>query len=304
MNVQSLKIILLVAQHGSIAGAARVLEMDPSSVSRIVSNFEKEIGLRLFQRTTRFLKMSEEGELYLNRVGPLLDELEAARENALQLKSTPSGTLKLTASVAFAHECIVPLLPAFHQLYPKILIELIPTDANVDLLADGVDLAIRLTTAPDGNYITTRILPTRYRVVAAPDYISSHGPIDHPGQLSEHNCLRFSLPDFRSRWIFRTQNQAPFEVAVSGQTLIANALSIRQAARNGMGPVLLADWLIERDLKTGRLVDLFPAFEASANDFDTGAWALYPSRNFLPQKVRVMIDFLRENLSKTGGLKV
>ncbi len=296
MDLEALRTITLVAQQGSFAAAARVLDMDPSTVSRSVANTEAALGLRIFQRSTRALSLTEEGETYLRRIEPLLDELEHARDVAQASRVNPSGTLIITASVAFAHECIVPVLGAFHARYPEVVVELLPTDATLDIAANSIDLAIRLAPAPKGDLISTRLMATRYRVCASPSYLKAHGPIAHPHDLTQHNCLRFALPEFRTRWRFRLDGSQAFDVPVSGHTIIANALSLRQAALDGMGPVLLADWLIGREIETGGLIDLFPDYECTATEFETAAWMLYPSRSYLPRKVRVMIDYLRERL--------
>ncbi len=297
MDTDLLKTVSLVGQQGSFAAAARVLGVDPSSVSRAVATTEATLGFRLFQRTTRSLTVTEEGEIYLRRVTPLLEELEAAREEAGEAQRTPSGTLKITASVAFSHECVVPHLGAFQAMNPDISVELLPTDANLDITANGIDLAIRLGAAPSGDLISTRLLRTRYVVCASPGYLAKHEPIRTPHNLATHDCLRFALPEFRTRWRFRRGDGAAFEVPVKGRTVIANALALRRAALDGLGPVLLADWLVGRDLTKGHLVDLFPDHDCTATEFDTGAWALYPSRSYLPRKVRVMIDFLRKTLA-------
>ena len=296
MDTDLLKTVVLVAQQGSFAAAARVLNVDSSSVSRTVASVEAQLGLRIFQRTTRTLTITEEGELYLARVAPLIDEFEHAREAATQTLRGPSGTLKMTASVAFTHECIVPHLGDFHRQNPDVQVELLPSDAMVDIAANGIDLAIRLAPAPKGDLISTRLLRTRYRVCAAPGYVDSHPPITDPRDLADHDCLRFALPEFRTRWRFRRDDGQPVSAPIGGKIIIGNALSLRRAAVDGLGPVLLADWLVGRDLSDGRLIDLFPDYECTATEFDTGAWALYPSRSFLPRKVRAMIDFLRDRL--------
>ena len=292
MEIDALRTATLAAQHGSFAAVARVLNVDASTVSRTVAGVEQDIGLRLFQRNARSLTLTEEGAAYLARIRPLLQQLDHAADEARQLRELPSGTLRMTASVAFGYECIVPHLGAFHAAYPKVVVELIPTDANVDILAEKMDLAIRLASAPEGDVISTRLMTTRYRVCAAPAYLERTGPIRHPSDLQHRNCLRFALPDFRSTWKFRKDGEV-LTVPVSGDTLISNALGLRRAAREGLGPVLLADWLVAGDLADGRLVDLFPDRDCTATSFDTGAWAIYPSREFLPQKVRAMIDFLK-----------
>lgn len=298
MDLNALKMIVSVARHRSLAGAARHLDCDPSTVSRTVSTVEAELGIRLFERTTRALSVTEAGQTYLQRITPLIEELEAARDEARRLRHTPSGTLRMTCSVAFALHCIVPHLRAFKAAYPEIAIELLPTDENVDLLSEHIDLAIRLAPAPAGNLISTKLMPTRYRVVAAPDFVVEHGPFTSPSQLSQTECLRFALPGYRHLWKFRDQDQRMEEVEVGGQVMIANASALRQAALSGMGAALLADWLIGEDVKAGALVDLFPAYDVSATSFDTAAWLLYPSRSYLPRKVRVMIDFLKQRFSR------
>lgn len=296
MDTNLLKTVALVARQGSFAAAARVLDVDPSSVSRAVAHAEAALGLRLFQRTTRALTITEEGEIYLRRIAPVLEELDAAREAAGQARQAPSGKLKITASVAFSHECILPHVAAFRARYPKIALELLPTDATLDLAANGIDLAIRLGAAPSGDLISSRLMRTRYRVCASPSYLAANGTLSSPTDLSTRDCLCFALPDYRTRWRFRQADGAPFEVPVSGSIVIANALSLKRAAMDGLGPVLLANWLVDAEISDGRLVDLFPDHECTATTFETGAWALYPSRSYLPRKVRAMIDFLRERL--------
>lgn len=296
MDLDALRLLTLVAQQGSFAAAARVVGVDPSSISRSVATTEAALGLRVFQRSTRTLSLTEEGDTYLKRITPLLEEFEQARDAARQATTTPSGTLRMTASVAFADTCIVPLLDAFHAAYPDITVELLPTDANLDIAANAIDLAIRLTPAPKGDLISTRLRTTRYLVCASPAYLTKHGPIQTPGALTDHNCLRFALPEYRTRWRFRATEQEAFEVPVTGNTIIASALSLKQAALAGLGPALLADWLVAEDVAQGRLVNLFPDHECTATSFDTGAWLLYPSRSYLPRKVRVMIDFLKARL--------
>lgn len=296
MDTDALRIVALVAQHGSFAAAARIADLDPSSVSRIVAATEEALELRLFQRTTRRLTITEEGRIYLRRLVPLLEELDLAREEAGTARDTPTGTLRLTASVAFAYECIVPHLGAFRLRFPQITVELLPSDANLDIIGEGIDLAIRLAAAPSGDLVSTRLMRTRYRTCAAPGFLEAHGPIEDPRRLADIECIRFALPDFRTRWLFRRPGADVVEIPVGGRLLISNALALRRAAREGLGVGLLPDWLIARDLAEGRLVDLFPGHDCTATSFDTGAFALYPSRAFLPRKVRVAIDFFKEAL--------
>lgn len=296
MEIASLKIVLLVKGHGSIAGAARVLGLDPSSVSRTVAAVEADLGIRLFQRTTRRLTVTEEGQSYLSRLSLLVEELDAAREDARGLRGKPAGLLRMTSSVAFAYHKIVPLLPEFQELYPDIEIDLQSSDAKIDLVVNSIDLAIRLAPAPKGDLVSTRLMRTRYRLVASPSYVKAHAPLSHPTELTSFNCLRFALPGLQDVWKFRGNDGVAFNVNICGNLMTSNALALRRAAQMGLGVALLADWLIDEDISEGRLVTLCPEYNCTATAFETAAWSLYPNRSYLPQKVRVMIDFLRSNM--------
>ncbi len=296
MNTESLRIVILVAEQGSLAGAARVLSRDPSFVSRAVAAVEAELGLRLFERGTRHLSISEAGAAYLARIGPLLDQLDAARDDAVAESRAPAGLMRVTASVAYACEVLTPLLPAYRAAFPGIKLELIPSDDMLDLRANRIDLALRLTDAPVGDLIRTRLRSTRYRVVASPTWLETLVPPEKPSDLAALDCLRFALPEYRGRWIFRDRVGEVTTVPVGGSLVIGNAMCLRQAARDGLGPALLADWLIADDLNAGRLVALLDDYDVTATSFETAVWALYPSRDHLPRKVRATIDFLRSEL--------
>jgi len=299
MELSTLKTALLVRDLGSFAAVARLLDLDASSVSRVIAQLEQDIGFRLFQRSTRSLAPTGEGELYLNRIAPLVEELEAAGDEARTTAVSPRGTLRMTASISFVQECIMPILPDFRDRFPDIDIELLASDANLDLRADGIDLAVRFGQMPKGDWIVSKLMDTSYRVVASPAYLERHGPLSHPEELSRRDCIRFAIPGFKTDWQFRAAGASePFSVPVGGATVISNALSIRSAARLGMGIALLPIMLVRRDLENGVLLDLFPDHACAAASFETAAWLLYPSRSYLPQKVRVMIDFLKEHYGR------
>jgi len=297
MDLDSLRIFVDVARRGSFAAVARARDSDPSSVSRAVAGLEDRLGLRLLQRTTRRVALTEAGSLYLARVEPLLEELARAGEEAAAAAAGPSGTLRLTTSVAFGHMKLVPVLPALRAAYPAMRLELLLTDANLDLVAERVDLAIRLAPRVVGDFVAARLLTTRYHVCATPAYVASGGPLRQPADLAGHRCLLSALPDYQSCWLFRDGGGRVAQVAVAGDVVTTNALALRECALAGMGPALLPDWLIGEDLRAGRLTDPFPECRATATDFDTGAWLVYPSREWLPTKVRTAIDFIQRTMA-------
>ncbi len=297
MDMRDLNLALLVQAQGSIAGAARVLDLDPSSVSRSLSALEAELGVRLFHRTTRKLSTTEEGAAYLRRVGPLLEEMQSAAQEAVGTRRQPSGTLRMTASVAFSSQKMVPVLPVFAERYPEVSVELISSDANLDLVEQGIDLAVRLAPAPKGDLVSSKLMATRYHLVASPAYLERTGGLERPEDLRDHDCLRYALPGIGDVWRFRKEGAAPFEVSVTGRHRFSNALVLLEAGRQGLGVALLADWLVAEDLAEERLVELCPEYQGTVSDFETAAWMLYPNRRYLPRKTRAMIDFLRESLA-------
>lgn len=296
MDTNTLRLFIDVAHRLSFAGVADEHGTSPSSVSRSISGLETELGARLFHRTTRKMTLTGAGAGFLHRVSTIIDDLDQAGDEVRNSLSDPRGRLRLSASVAFGEQVLVPLLPSFRRRFPSIQLELMLTDSNVDLAGDGIDLAIRLAPRIEGDLVISKLLDTSYRVCASPDYVSKHPAIEHPGDLKAHSCLLFTLPAFRSTWRFRDRNGAEQTVPVTGDIAISSGLSLRSAALAGGGPALLADWLIGQDIEYGSLIDLFPDYHVTATSFDTAAWLLFPSRTYLPQKVRVMVDYLRESL--------
>lgn len=296
MNTADLDTLLVVIRLGSFAAAARELHVDPSSVSRTISALESELGTRLFQRNTRQLTMTEAGALLVERVGPLLEELEQVRHAAADTAAQMQGTLRITVSNAFGMRRVVPLLPAFYKAHPALHLELIITDAIVDLVAERIDIAIRIGALRDSSLIALPLLPLRYRVVASPAWLDSlDDPLRTPEDLAGRHCLSYSMQGFRDRWFFNdSQGGRKTAVTVKWRVLSANGLALRECALAGLGFALLPDWLISDDLPTGRLVDLFPQYEVTIGDAPTGVWLLYPSRSYVPVKVRSFIDFMRE----------
>ena len=296
MDVASISLILDVARLKSLAGVARVRDLDPSSVSRSLTQVENALGVRLFHRTTRRLSLTEAGATFVARMTPLLEEYERSIDDVRSTRRKVDGTIRLTASVAFGQTKILPLLPRLRADFPDLTLDLTLSDANLDLVTDRIDLAVRLGPSVSGDVVCSKLCDTRYRVCASPAYVEAAGPIRDPGDLEAHAALLFSLDDFRSRWLFREAAGRVTEVPVHGRIVVSSALGLRAAALDGLGPVLLADWLIEGDIEAGRLVDLFPDREVTATTFETAAWLVYPSRSFAPRRVRAVIDFLRRHL--------
>lgn len=243
------------------------------------------------------MTLTEAGQRFLQRTETLLEDFSAARAEALDATDVPAGIVRLTASVGFAQNSIVPILPELCELYPQLVIDLVATDAVLDLSAEGIDLAVRLAPRPDGDYVASLLRPTRYHVVASPDFAQRYQP-KHPEELANLPAVVFPLRGFRSRWLFRDGTGKITEVAIKGRVLASSSIALRDLARRGVGAAILGDWLVQRDLESGDLVGLFPHFEVTATEFGTAVWLLYPSRKFLPAKTRALMAFLKEKLGR------
>jgi DNA-binding transcriptional LysR family regulator len=303
MQLDQLQTFIHVARSGSFAAVARSEGIDPSLVSRAVANLEEALGFRLFQRTTRALSLTEAGHAYLERISPLVEELNLAGEQAQALMREPQGQLRVTSSVSFGQMCVVPHLAAFRAQYPKLALELILTDSVMDLVAERIDVAIRLSPRVDSGYIGQELMRTHYRVVASPGYLAGHSKLRHPKDLSEHECAVFPIAGFRTKWRFRQKPRSKnaeagdlFDVPIQAGITISSGMGLRQTALDGLAPSMLAQWLVDDALADGRLVDVFPGYEVTATDFQTAAWILYPSRAYLPNKVRAFTEHLKQTL--------
>jgi DNA-binding transcriptional LysR family regulator len=304
MDTQHLRTFIEVVRQGSFAAAARRLDLGCSQVTRAVAALEAELGARLMHRTTRKLTLTESGAAYFRRVSELMNELDEASDDVRASTGETRGLVRLTASMALGQKLVLPLLGKLHAKHPGLQLDLRFTDAVVDLIGQQVDIALRQSHTVDGSLIGVRLGPLRFRVCASPDYISQHGRPKEPAELAHRDCLRFAVPGVHSAWSFKQVGIADAEIEVvpiGGWLAGSSALSLLEAALEGLGPVLLADWLVDPDIAAGRLVDLFPQHEATSTSFDNGVWLLFPSREHLPRRVRVVVDFLREELPSLIG---
>ena len=199
MDISVLQIFIEVMRQRSFAAVARERNIDPSSVSRCISSLEKELGVRLFQRTTRQLSPTEAGITYFDRIEPLIEEMQRAVELVKEVSGQPKGTLRVTASASFGLKCIVPLLGKLESRYQDLSIDLVLTDSRLDLFTERIDLAIRLGQLKDSTLIAQKLMSTSYSVCASPGYLQQWGELKQPEDVAQHNCLLFPWAGFRSR---------------------------------------------------------------------------------------------------------
>jgi len=269
---------------------------DASQVSRAIAVLEAHLQVKLFQRSTRSLALTEAGRRYLNRITPALEELGIAAEEARQVSKLPKGTLRLTASTAFGQIYLLPKFRQFYEQYPDITLELEFTDRNLDLLSENIDLACRLSPSFESDHVGIKLFDTHYRVCASPAFLDQAAAIFKPEDIVDHNCVVLNLPQYRTEWQFWVDGQCDYKIKVGSRTRVSNALALRECLLMDMGLGLAPDWLVAEQLNSGELVDVFPEYNITATDFNTAVWLLYPSKEYLPSKTRVMIEFLKSAL--------
>ena len=298
MDLDALRTFVAVVRRGSFAAVARDRDVDPSSVSRAVARLEGELGVRLLHRTTRQLTPTEAGEAYAARVGPVVEELDAAAARATDAAAGLTGTLRVASPVSFALLNVVPLLPAFAARHPALSFDLVLTDAPVDLLAERVDVALQLGPLADSSLVARRLATLEARAVAAPSYLARRGRPVTPADLAEHDGLHLDVPGFSETWRFRDPEGFEARVAVPARLRTSNAIALKAGAVAGMGVTVQGRWIVGRELRRGDLVDLFPDHEATAAAFGgPSVWVVYPTRLYVPAKVRAFVAFLLDAFS-------
>ena len=280
------------AELGSLTRAAQVLGLTPSAVSRSLQRLEERLGARLLYRTTRNVALTEEGARFHQRVLQLFDDLEEAEAEVGGQAGATSGTLRVSAAIAFGTHQILPLLPALRTRYPGLRLDLDFDDRRVDLVAEGVDVAIRFGALGDSSLIARKIGWTTRVVCAAPAYLEHRGTPKVPDDLAKHDCLVFreAAVAHLNRWPFKTR-EGRREIDVTGPYRLGDGETLYRLALDGLGIARTSRFIADAALKDGRLVPLLEEWQV---DDQTLLHAVYPHRRYLPPRVSAFIDFLVE----------
>lgn len=297
MDSNILSIFIDCMRKRSFAAVARDRQVDPATISRAVLSLEDELQLKLFQRTTRRIEPTQAGMVYFERVEPLVEELQKARLEAADVNQTPKGLLRISSPVSFAEMNITPLLPEFAAQYPEISFDYLLTDEDLDLIANHIDVGIRVGPMQDSRLVAIKLADFNARVCATPGYLKHRGRPETPSELTQHPCLVLGYRGFdRKRWRFQhRKTEKVSSVNIHEYLTSSNAMALKQCALADMGVALLATWMIRDELASGRLIDLFTNYETTSAQSAAAAWALYPSRDYLPSKTRVFVDFLKQH---------
>ncbi|MGY0571298.1 LysR family transcriptional regulator [Bradyrhizobium sp. RDM12] len=286
-RLTSLTAFVRVVDTGGFSAAARKLNMSTTMVSNHIQALEERLGARLLNRTTRKVSVTEIGKAYYDRCVQILSDIEQADDIAGALQSVPRGTLRIhsaTHMVPFVAGVVAKML----STYPDVKVDLRMGEANVDLIEEGYDIALRMTPPPDSSLIVRSLATWRHVLCCSHDYLEKHGRLHQLAELTEHNCGRHLNYPFGDEWRFLDRRGAPASVRISGSLVTNSGEALRRMVIEGAGIGLLAGFLVSDDLDAGRLVRLLPEYrpvEMSMN-------AVYPHRHHLSAKVRTFIDML------------
>lgn len=281
------RMFLTVVETGSFAAAAARLGTGSGQASKLVAKLEAELGVKLLNRTTRALSLTEAGQTYADRLRALIEALDDLETEVQSASVTPRGLIRLSAPLTFGTTRLAPLLADFAAAYPEIGLEVHFADRIVNLVEEGFDAAIRVGSPTDANLTGRKLSSERVLLVAAPSYLARRGAPSVPQDLGAHDCiidLNFREP---YRWPF-----GPDKVAIKGRLAFSNASACLAAAEAGLGIAWMPEFVAHASLAEGRVVPVLTGFETPM----LGVWALYPSGRNLPGKVRALVDFMAKAL--------
>ncbi len=294
-SLMHIAVFMRVVETGSFTAAARQLGISKPTVSKHIATLEAHLGARLINRTTRSLGLTEIGSHFHRHCEKIMAELEAAESEVSRFSDTPRGRLRIAAPTVIGDRQIASRLGDFLELYPEIEVELTSDNRPLDLIKEGIDLSVRMAREAPSGLASRYLAPVVHLVCGAPAYFERHGRPERPTDLTDHNCLTSS--DFSAGDVWRLDGPVGVEsIRVSGRMSANDGDALRTALLSGLGLALMPTFLVEEDLRGGRLRNALPGYQAG----DQAIYAVYPESNPVSLKVRVFVDFLAAQLS---GLK-
>jgi DNA-binding transcriptional LysR family regulator len=285
-----------VVEANGFTAAARDLGLSKAAVSKQVARLEDRLGVRLLNRSTRRLGLTEAGRDYYERARRILAEIEEAELSAASRQANPRGLLRVNAPVTFGQSYLAPILPAFMRRYPQVQVDMVLNDRFVDLIEEGFDVAVRVAELPSSSLIARRLCGAAHVVAAAPSYLKARGTPKNPRELKRHDCLLYSYLASGEEWRFIDGGRT-LGVRVSGPLRANNGDVLRHAAIAGLGVVYAPAFIVADALDAGALVPLLAEWRLP----ESAVHAVYPPGRPLGAKLRVFVDFLGAALGDSGA---
>lgn len=291
-NLTDIAVFVRVVKAGSFTAAAEELGLSRSVISKYITRLEQRFAVRLLNRTTRRLSLTEAGNCFFEKSQSALTQLEDAEGEILAMQGKPSGLLRISAPSSFGVLHLAPLLPQFQRDCPGLKIDLSIEDKQIDLVDAGIDLAIRIADLPDSSLVARRIAICKYVVCASPNYFKNNGTPVTPEDLERHNCLSFQFWDTPNRWHFLSNDDQFRSVKIRGEVVSNNSLALRQILLVGGGITMAPTFLVGDDIANGRLIQVLDKYQCKS----ISIYAVYPHRKYLAAKVRAFINFLSDHI--------
>jgi DNA-binding transcriptional LysR family regulator len=281
-----------IVETGSISAVARETGAGQPTVSKQLAALEATLGVTLLQRTTRRLRLTEAGEAYYETARKILNDVSALEGSVGKLSSGLGGTLTVTMATVMGEMGLDDLMLEFHAQHPGLQLNLVETARYVDLVQEGIDVAIRVGRLQDSTLVALRLGFSRRIIVASPEYLASRGTPQVPEDLLHHECIRYMYLATGNEWVFMRQKQE-VHIRVSGSFCSNSGLAIRRAALAGRGIAASPVWIAQRDIAAGRLVQILADYAPPPVEIN----AVYPYSRHVPEKVRALADFLKERFA-------
>lgn len=284
-----------VVEAGSISGAADRLGVAKSAVSRRLKELEEHLGVELFHRTTRRMNLTDTGRAFYHQSVRIMEDVLEAELATSQAHATLKGSLKIALPSTFGLMHMGPAINEFSQENPKIEFDLDFNDREVDLIQEGFDLAIRIANLPDSSLIARRLAPIQFVMCASPAYLEQMGTPQSPDELSEHQCLVYSLIRDFEYWHLSDSNGREIRVKIRPYLKASTGEFLKDAAVEGLGIILLPSFIAYKEIERGALVQILKKYKLPQMD----AYAIYPQTRHLSQRVRAFVDFLVKRFEGT-----
>ncbi len=278
-----------VVDAGSFVAAADTLRISKTAVSRYVDALEQRIDVRLLHRTTRRLSLTEEGRIFYQRARDILTAMDDAEAEVSLRTQAPSGLIRVNVPLSFGVSHLAPLWGRFMAAYPQIDLDVALNDRLVDLVDEGYDLAVRISSLPDSSLVSRKLATTEMLACASPGYLAHYGAPEHPGDLAQHRVLAYTGLSGKDEWRFEGPDGEAV-VRTRARVYSNNGDTCRAMALGDAGIILQPSFMVSDDLRRGNLIKVLPEYRSRK----LGIYAVYPSRKQLPLKVRCLVDFLVE----------
>ncbi|HET7729230.1 MAG TPA: LysR family transcriptional regulator [Usitatibacter sp.] len=293
-NLADIAVFVRVVERGSFTLAADDLSLSRAAVSKYITRLEERLGARLLHRTTRRLSLTEAGATLFEASRGAIERIDEAQAAVAQFQSAPKGRLRLSAPMSFGILHLGPAIADFSREYPEVTLDVRLDDRFVNLVEDGIDVAVRIGVLADSTLVARKLGVTRAVACASPEYLREHGEPETPEDLASHDCLIYSYLATTNVWRFRAEDGREIPVAVSGKVRINNGIVLAEAALAGRGILLTPSFYVAPMLRDGRLRRILTHYKLP----ELGIHAVYPQRAYVPPKVRAFVEFLAQRFGR------